>query len=223
MIRPTGTNPGEASTTHREQIMKKTILAALVLALAPARGAAAQSGPHRLAVEVSGGAAIPTHAFGAEDGADTGARFAASAVYSFATGVAGYAGYSQSRMACDNSFCGSGRYEGSGVNAGAELSLPRGRVARVVYPWVRGGIALHTLSHNAHEGAETVRVTSDRAVGYEVGAGIALPLANRITFRPGVGYTSFRAEFDEGGLGDATARSMRVRMVAAGLSLRVSL
>ncbi len=192
--------------------------AAALLAAVPA---GAQLGGGRLAVEVSGGAAIPAQTFGARNGADTGAGFGANLVYAFAPAFRGYLGYEREYLPCDNSRCGSGGYVSEGASVGAELALVRAGRPLGAYPWVRAGVLLNTLDHEVPDGSATTSVGSQRSVGFQVRAGVGVPVTRRVTLLPGLGYSMYRADFD--GAEGAVADEMNVGIVDAGVTLRLAL
>lgn len=196
-------------------------LGAAALLLSSASGVSAQAAPGRVSLEVSGGAAIPAQSFGARDGADTGAGFGASLVYAFAPMFRGYLGYERESLPCDNTLCGAGGYVSQGVSAGAEVALARAGRPMSAYPWVRAGVLINTLEHEVEDGSATMSVGSERGVGFQVRAGMAVPVTPRVSLLPGVGYSLYRADFD--GAEAAVANEIDVGVVEVGLSLRVGL
>jgi len=80
-------------------------------------------------------------------------------------------------------------YNSQGFEAGAKLMAAR---ESGVLPWVRGGVTLHKLTIE-DGGAE---FESDRNLGFQLGAGVDIPLGEVLTFSPGVRYQNYSAEFD---------------------------
>ena len=79
-------------------------------------------------------------------------------------------------------------YNSQGFEAGAKLMANR---EGGILPWVRGGVTLHKLVYE-DGGAD---VESDRNLGFQLGAGVDIPLGEVLTFSPGVRYQNYDAEF----------------------------
>jgi hypothetical protein len=182
----------------------KTVLSAAAVLLGLIAAAPASS---QLALELRGGA-------GAGSYGATGAGFqllphpagSASLSYAFGPRLAAYAGYGFVRFGCEEGLCVGAEpvFTSQGVDVGLRVRLPAGL-------WVRGGAVMHTLEGSGARGSES----SDAAFGIGAGAGIGVPLGDRLTLTPGIGYTRYTASVAGG---DET-----VAIVTGDVGLRFSL
>ena len=143
-----------------------------------------------------GGAGIPTGAFadeqsssGANDalvaGAKTGFGYGLDA--GVGLGVFGiYAGFDKINFDCETSACTSeGKYKLAGVSAGVRLTPPGLAFAR---PWVKAGVTFNELEGGYGGGAASRGLTTDRTPGYEIGAGLDIPVFGAFALTPQVRY-----------------------------------
>lgn len=147
-----------------------------------------------LSLEARGGVAMPAEAF---EGAEGGQAGEVSATWHAWPLIGIYGAYQSNRFAWDDT---GGHATDEGFAAGVRISLPPLLVP--IDPWIRGGVVVHQLK------AETRAVES--GVGYELGAGLAFPLARGITLTPGVLWTRYRN-------GDL----LRIRHLRADVGLRM--
>lgn len=171
-----------------------TALAALLLAAAPA---AAQVSPFSL--EVRGRAAYPTGDFGEEDeggsGVETGWGGSLTGYFQATPQLAVYAGYSLTRFPTDLGdleaeleFLGvddaSIDIDDKGFDAGLRAMVPAGAGSA----FLRGGLVFHRadvqLSDDLEEAVQGLldpdELDSDWSLGYQLGAGVLLPLGPRL-------------------------------------------
>jgi opacity protein-like surface antigen len=176
--------------------------AAALLALASL--AAAPRAHAQIAVELRGGAAVGAYQ-ATTAGLQTvpGPAFGATLGYSIRPKLELFAGYSRATFGCSEGFCENVEptFTASGAEAGVRVELP----ARI---WVRGALAMQSLGADSDGGDDT----SDAGVGLKVGAGLGFPLGRRISVTPGVEYTRFTTNLDDGDDG--------VGVLTAGLGLR---
>lgn len=184
--------------------MKRALAAAaaVLATLAFAGGAEAQL-PVPLSLEARGGVAVPVGDFA--DRADDAFGFGFSAHFQVAPRVSLYGGYSQVDFDMDDVGA-----EGtdSGWEAGARLAF-----AGVGYsPWIRAGLLFHDFE------METANAEFDGEdeVGFEVGAGAAFPLGQRVAVSPGIAYRRYSTEFFD--LGD---QDVSYLMLDIGLRMRL--
>jgi hypothetical protein len=170
----------------------RTGLAALALAAALPAVASAQLLP--LSVEARGGAYIPTGDFA--DGLNTGFGFGGNVAYRVIPMLDIYAGYSWQRFGVedDEEFEGATLdLDDSGFAFGARLHLP---AAPNLGPWVRAGVIMHQLKFTGSDGGISVSLSTDRAVGAEIGGGLAIPLMPSLSLTPGVSFRTYKPRFE---------------------------
>ena len=161
----------------------------------------------QLTLEVRGGAAVGSYeATGAGRQSVPGPSFGATLGYAFTPRLEAFAGYSRDAFGCDAGLCAGVEptFTRSGAEAGLRVQLP----ARL---WVRGGIAAHRLS--VASGAPGGDDDSGMSAGVRLGAGFGIPLGPRLSITPGIEYSRFTTDLDEGSPG--------VGVVAGGVGLRV--
>lgn len=169
----------------------KTYTSALLAAFACATvavGAEAQQLPS-LAVEVRGGATLPTP--DVVEGSSGGAAPSVSgAVEIRITRVLSvYGGYSRYELQPRRDY----NRPASGFDLGARADIPNStRVA----PWVRGGLLLHTAEAAFPASRDPSPVLSESAVGMELGGGAAVTLVPGVELTPGIRYRRYDATYD---------------------------
>jgi hypothetical protein len=168
-------------------IMKK-LMCGVVAVCAVLGGASileAQS-PIPFAVEVRADAAFPTGG-GFADIADTGVGFGVSASVQLVPNIGVYGSYSRFTFDLSGTDVPEGvRAVDSGFSVGLTTSLPA--LVPGLVPWVGAGLLIRDLGM---EGMQTP--AGDTGLGFEVGGGIAVPLAPRIRVTPGVGFRRYTA------------------------------
>lgn len=176
---------------------------ALAAACAAADPLAAQRAGIPLAVEARGGIALPTDRF--RRGAEGGPAGEISAAWHALPRIGVYAAYQWNRFPYD----GTGVPEhltDRGFSAGVRIPVPMHLVP--IDPWIRAGIVAHQLRGEP--------LGEDSQPGFEVGAGLAFPLARGLTLTPGVLWTRYQ----HGG-GAADGQLLRVHHLRADVGLRL--
>ncbi|MFN2604302.1 MAG: outer membrane beta-barrel protein [Gemmatimonadaceae bacterium] len=161
-------------------------LALLVISLVPATASAQWIS---LALRGSGG--VPTGAF-AEDESSSSA-LVSGAKNGFGYGleagagigpIGAYAGFDHIKFDCKLTSCtDEGNYTLQGASIGLKLSSHGFSILR---PFIKGGVTFNNL-HGSY-GSSSSGLSSDRAPGYEIGAGVDLSLAGLIGLAPQVRY-----------------------------------
>lgn len=117
-------------------------------------------------------------------GAKSGFGMGVDATLSFTRGMGLYAGFDRVAFACDDSACGSdGEYNLAGVTAGVHLAPVR---LASLTPWVRAGVTFNELKGTY--GAAGNQLASARAPGYELSAGVNVPVLGMLSLAPQVRY-----------------------------------
>ena len=154
-----------------------------------------------LYVGVRAGAGVPNGTFGetAQTGApDAALRGAKTGVgYGLDAGVGlgpigFYAGLDRIDFGCESSACGAnGKYRLTGVSAGVRLGVP---LIPIVKPWVKAGVTFNEINSTA-TGTGVTRIATDRTPGYEVGAGIDIPVLVLFSLTPQVRYVGQKLDY----------------------------
>jgi len=151
--------------------------------------------PGALSVEARLGGAFATGDFAASGRAfEAGSGYAASVNgrLGLFPGLEFYVGYERAQMPCDA--CAATQLDDTlvddGIGAGAILELPLDLPG--LSPWVRAGLVRRQLRISGF--GETM--ASKPGIGFDLGAGITLPLSGPIKLTPGVRYLNYPAEFD---------------------------
>lgn len=194
---------------------KSTGLLALVATLGFAGAATAQTGPTSpFSIEVRGGAAIPQGDLKDEGDAKTGYTFGANATFQATPMLGIYAGWSRNSFGIEDADDAS--FVDQGFDAGVKLSFGGGTLP--VSPFVRAGAVFHKISAEGSEGGVDVEIESDNAIGFDVGAGVAIPLGPRMSFTPAVSYSKFSTGDDEDVFADVDVGGIRLDV---GLNFRI--
>ena len=193
-------------------MIKKTAITvgALTLGLA-ASSAQAQD---RLAVELRGGVDLPTQEIGGE-GLGTGFGFDATLRYRFMPHLAAYAGWDWIRFSPDASFAGADMdIEETGYVFGLRFEHPITGDSGLA-AWARaGGIYDHLEIENADG---DMIADSGHGLGWEAGAGLAVPVTRRLSVTPGVRYRWLDRDLEIGAA--TTEAELRYFAVELGLAL----
>jgi hypothetical protein len=138
-----------------------------------------------------GGAGVPTGDFSDESGSS--AAVAAAAKTGFGYGLdAGlnlgplgvYAGFDHMNFDCEATACSSeGNYKLQGVAAGVRLALP---LRSMIRPWIKGGVTFNELK--GEFGTASSGLTTERNPGYEVAAGLDIPILRIFSLYPQARY-----------------------------------
>lgn len=186
--------------------MKKLLMYGAVVAgmLAGPAGAAAQG---MLGVEVRGGAAFPTGDLKDVMGAETGVSYGVTATLQAISMLGIYAGYERAEFGADDLLDDDASLTDEGFSVGGKLSIPAGMSG--LGPWIRAGAVYNQLT------GESSLITSEdeRKLGFEVGAGLTLPLGMVVSVTPGIRYRSYGTDRVSGG------EELNVSYVVADLGL----
>ena len=217
------------------------MLCAALLLFAPA--AEAQTSPFSL--EVRGRAAFPTGDFGEKDadgaGIETGWGGSIEGIFQ-ATSILGvYAGYSYTRFPTD---LGALEQELEGIVDDASVDvtdagLDAGLRATLSLPlnggsvFVRGGVVYHQLGLELSDDLEEFlednavgvfdpdALDSEWTLGFQLGAGVLVPLGPRLSASVAAGYTRYEPEFEQ--QGDVTVEADDVSYASAEVGLLIRL
>jgi hypothetical protein len=205
--------------------MKKSLgflsLAAAAVFAAPAHAQLPNVTP--FSFEVRGGLAAPLGDFGSDDeetgyGAKMGTSLGGNATFHFMPLLGIYAGYTR------NQFDVEGEDDAdiidSGFEAGVRLAVPTPLIP--IDPYVKLGAVYHDLKLQASDGGATFGFTSDRSLGFEVGAGIGIGLGPKLSFTPQVTYTRYSPQFDDE-VEELTGEAPDVSHVRVDVGLRIRL
>jgi hypothetical protein len=169
----------------------------VVLALAAVAAVTAPlAGQDRWSFEVRAGAAFADD-FGGADLA-TGKGFMVAANYHFVQSLAVYGGWTWYNFSADDGVMGEDTdIEDTGYAFG--LRFAPGNMTSL-RPWFRAG---GVFDHAEMENGANLSANSDHTLGWEVGAGLSVPVGN-LMLTPGVRYRSFSPELDMSGLTAST-------------------
>jgi hypothetical protein len=143
---------------------------------------------------VRGGMGVPSGTFsdafqaGATDGVIRGAKPGTG--YGLDAGVnlgviGFYAGYDHIDFDCETAACSSsGKYKLEGVSAGVRIGVP---LFPIVKPWAKAGVTFNEIN-GTNTGSNATKITTDRTPGYEIGAGIDIPILALFAITPQVRY-----------------------------------
>lgn len=177
--------------------MKHILAFAITLLLLAASSAQAQDRvltEDRFSVELGGGAAFATQDMGAAD-LGTGFGFEATAGYRFMPHLAAYAGWGWHHFAADGFVVGSDMdAEETGYTFGLQFAHPIG-TAPLGYFVQAGGIYNHIEFEN---GDGDLMADTGHGLGWQLGAGLVVPLASKWSLTPGVRYRSLSREVEVG-------------------------
>lgn len=155
----------------------------------------------RWSLEFRTGAAVPTTEL-ADDDLGTGLGFEGNVGYHLYQHVSLYAGWDWTHFNADQSFAGSDMdFEETGYVFGLQWEHPfQGEVGNGLAGWIRAGASLKHIEVEDDEG--DLVTDSDHGLGWEVGAGLSIPLGTNWRLTPGLRYRALSRELD---VGTATA------------------
>jgi opacity protein-like surface antigen len=156
------------------------------------------------------GAGVPSGTFAesanttAQDGAIRGAQtgFGYGLDAGVGLGVLGfYAGYDRIDFGCEAAVCGSsGKYRLTGVSAGVRLGVP---LIPIIKPWVKAGVTFNEIN-GTNTGTNATKIATDRNPGYELGAGIDIPVLVLFSLTPQVRYVGQKLDLKGLSVGSKT-------------------
>lgn len=189
--------------------MMRSIRVVLAMALLAPAGAAAQS---PLSAELRLGLGVPTQDFG-EAELGNGIGFEASLRYQLPLCLSLYAGWDWYHFSSDQ---GGVDFDFEDTGYAVGLLWKPMRLDGYLGPWIRGGMVYDHVEIEDGEG--DLVADSDHAFGYEVGAGLTLPLTGRFSLTPGVRYRAFSPEMESGG---TTADAVELSYLALEIGLAI--
>lgn len=167
--------------------MKKTVFASAVVALALAAGEANAQLPFPLSVEGRLDYAVPVRDF--DDFVDEGMSWGVGASLGVSPGLGLYGTYSQTEFELED--MEDAEVQDAGFSVGLTTALPT--LGTGLSPWVGAGLLIHQFDFdddNAAGGDQDI----EEELGFEVGGGLAVPLARNIRLTPGIGYRHYGVE-----------------------------
>jgi hypothetical protein len=129
-------------------------------------------------------------------GAEAGLSFGAELQVNFHPRMTAYLGLQRHSFNCENGCTLGDNPRSTGIGAGVKYIFHN---PGDVLAWGRGGIVANTLGNDSGSG--------DREIGFELGVGADVPVANRLYLVPNIGFVShdagsaFQARFFTLGLG----------------------
>lgn len=182
--------------------MRKIVFATVAAALAASAGEAKAQLPFPLSIEGRMDYAVPAGDF--DDVVDEGTSWSAGVALGLRPGLGLYATHSHTEFEIEDA---DAEVEDGGFSVGLTAALP---TLSGVSPWVGAGLLFHHLEvDDSDDGI-------DEDVGFEVGGGLAVPVARNVRLTPGVGYRQYSA--DAGLL----LGELDVQYFTAGLGVNVS-
>lgn len=194
--------------------MKKTTFALAALAAVAFAGTAQAQSSLPLSFEGRVGAVLPQGDWGKL--AKTGIGLEGNVTFNLTPVVGVYGGYTWNRFDVDDALGGSdtGRFTEQGFDVGlkARFASPTGLP---VTPFFRGGAIFHKIGADLGGG---LKDSSDTKLGFDVGGGVEIAVAPRITLTPQVGYSQFNP-----GSSDSAEDDIDVSNVHLGVGLNIRL
>ncbi|HVF38516.1 MAG TPA: hypothetical protein VM939_01365 [Gemmatimonadaceae bacterium] len=179
-------------------------------------------------VSLRGGAGVPIGPFAERVSSSSEEALVARAKTGFGYGAeAGlglgifglYAGFDQIEFGCETTACASeGKFELAGASGGVRIALP---FYSAVHPWIKGGVTFNKL-RGEYRQSGVENLTTDRAPGFELGAGIDIPIFGIISLAPQVRYVGQDLKYKVPGVTSPTTTEKGVEYYTfdLGLSLR---
>jgi opacity protein-like surface antigen len=170
--------------------MKKTTFALAALAAVAFTGTAKAQSALPLSFEGRVGAVLPTGDWG--DLAKTGIGLEGNVTFNVTPVVGIYGGYTWNRFDVDDNLggdLGDTKWTEQGFDVGlkARFASPTGLP---LTPFFRGGAIFHKMKID--DGTDSF--STDSKLGFDVGGGVEIAVAPRITLTPQVGYSQFNPD-----------------------------
>lgn len=207
--------------------MKLLITAGAVAGMLSVSGARAEA--QLFYIGVRAGAGIPAGSFadtvnaGSGSALLTGARpglgYGLDAGVSLGPMLGGYASYDRIAFGCSGNCASSGKYTLKGYAAGVRVGIP---FLPLLKPWAKAGITLNELEGELGGPNDGVRVIAKRSPGYEIGAGVDIPvLAGFFTLTPQVRRVRQKLEFAAPDIGESASGKKPADYYTFDLGLRL--
>jgi len=143
-------------------------------------------------LEFRPGVAFPTQEMGGAD-LGTGFGFEGTIAYRFMPHLAGYAGWGWHQFSADQSFAGTDiNFEETGYTFGLQFIHPIG-TSKLNY-LVRAGAVLNHIEAENNDG--DIIADSGHGLGWQLGAGLDIPISDRWQLTPSVQYRSLSREIE---------------------------
>lgn len=186
----------------------------LLIALA-ASVLASDLAAQRLTVDLRGAVATPTSELGGAD-LGMGAGFGATIAWRLQPHLHVYGGWDWMRFAADDSFAGpEPDFEETGYTFGLRFEHPLRPESRTMYRLEAGGTYKHIEVED--ENGDNIADT-DHGLGYELGAGLLVPLGEAWKLAPTLRYRSLSRDFTVGAV--TTPAELRYVALEIGFSRR---
>lgn len=187
------------------------VIAACTVLMLTAQTANAQ---RRWSAEFRPGVNFATQNLGSTN-LNTGFGYEGTIAYRFLPHVAAYGGWSWNRFSAAESVAGNDvDFEETGYMLGLQLIHPIG-VSKISYLIRAGGTYNHVETENA---AGTTVNDTGHGLGWQAGAGLAIPLGNRIQLIPEVRYRSLSRDMKT----DQLTTPVKLDYISAGVGLAFS-
>jgi opacity protein-like surface antigen len=164
--------------------MKKAVFASAALALALAAGEANAQLSIPLSVEGRLDYAVPVGDF--DDTVDEGLSWGAGVSLGISPGLGLYGTYSQTEFEIED--IAEAEVQDRGFSVGLTTALPS---VSGLSPWVGAGLVIHQFDFNDETDEDSDEDGIDEDLGFEVGGGLAVPLARNVRLTPGIGYRQY--------------------------------
>lgn len=159
--------------------MRKMVFAAVAASLVTVAGEAKAQFSIPLSVEGRVDYAVPVRDF--DDAVDEGIGWGAGLSLGVSPGLGVYGTYSQTSFDVEGT--DETEVQDAGFSVGLTTALPA--LGTGISPWIGAGVVLHQLEiDDEDDGIE-------EDVGFEVGGGLAVPLARNVRLTPGIGYRQY--------------------------------
>lgn len=155
-------------------------------------------------VGVRGGAGIPKGEFSTATtatgdnlgcGARPGLGYGLDAGLSLGPLLGLYASTDRINFDCLSQSCSSaGKYKLKGVSGGLRLGIPMPLLLPLPKPWVKAGVTYNQMTGTV--GPAATKITSTKRPGYELGAGVDLPVMSFFSITPQVRYVRQRMKYN---------------------------
>jgi hypothetical protein len=166
----------------------------------------------RWSLEARGGASFATQDFGDAD-LGVGFGFEGTAAYRFMPHLSAFAGWGWNQFSADQSFAGSDvHFEETGYTFGLRFIHPFG-TSKLNYLIEGGGLYNHIEVEN---NSGDIITDSGHGLGWQIGAGLAIPLGDRWRLTPSVRFRSLSREIEINEV--VTATDLNYVSVGAGIS-----
>lgn len=163
--------------------IRVALTGAILVLASPASTVSAQE---RWTAELRGGGAFPTVDVVGDLGTGNGFALEGSLAYRFSPFLGAYVAWDWVRFSPDSSFAGPDvDFEGTGYLAGLRFEHPLPEAVPFDV-WVRAGVRYDHLE--LEDASGDIIAGTGRDVGFEVGAGVAVRVADRWSVTPGVRY-----------------------------------